>query len=141
MSPMRNKPVFRLLPLTLTVTVALLAAGCAVGPAYQRPSTPEPAAFKEAQGWVPAAPGDALERGPWWQLFGDAELDRLAGEAARANQEVAAAVANYAQARAVVAQQRASLFPVVSLGAGADRAGGGERSSSNQYRVSIGGSW
>ena len=141
MSPMRNKPVFRLLPLTLSVTVALLAAGCAVGPAYQRPSTPEPAAFKEAQGWVPAAPGDALERGPWWQLFGDAELDRLAGEAARANQEVAAAVANYAQARAVVAQQRASLFPVVSLGAGADRAGGGERSPSNQYRVSIGGSW
>ena len=127
MSPMRNKPVFRLLPLTLSVTVALLAAGCAVGPAYQRPSTPEPAAFKEAQGWVPAAPGDALERGPWWQLFGDAELDRLAGEAARANQEVAAAVANYAQARAVVAQQRASLFPVVSRGAGAHRAGGGGR--------------
>ncbi|MBQ5939018.1 efflux transporter outer membrane subunit [Massilia sp. AB1] len=131
----------RTTPTLLTLTLALLAGGCAVGPAYQRPSTPEPAAFKEAQGWVPAAPSDALERGPWWQLFGDAELTRLADEAARANQEVAAAVANYAQARAVVAQQRASLFPVVSLGAGADRAGGGERSPSNQYRVSIGGSW
>ncbi|MBQ5962431.1 efflux transporter outer membrane subunit [Massilia sp. ZL223] len=131
----------RTTPTLLTLTLALLAGGCAVGPAYQRPSTPEPAAFKEAQGWVPAAPSDALERGPWWQLFGDAELTRLAEEAARANQEVAAAVANYAQARAVVAQQRASLFPVVSLGAGADRAGGGERSPSNQYRVSIGGSW
>jgi len=135
MTPMRTKPTL------LTFALALLAAGCSVGPAYQRPSTPEPAAFKEAEGWVPAAPGDALERGPWWQLFGDAELNRLAGEAARANQEVAAAVANYAQARAVVAQQRASLFPVVSLGAGADRSGGGERSPANQYRVSIGGSW
>lgn len=139
MTFMRTTPTR--LTLTLTLTLALLAGGCAVGPAYQRPSTPEPATFKEAQGWVPAAPGDALERGPWWQLFGDAELTRLAEETARANQEVAAAVANYAQARAVVAQQRASLFPVVSLGAGADRAGGGERSPSNQYRVSIGGSW
>ncbi|MBQ5949488.1 efflux transporter outer membrane subunit [Massilia sp. ST3] len=135
---MRTIPILRL---PIVALAAALAAGCAVGPAYQRPSTPEPAAFKEAQGWVPAAPADALERGPWWQLFGDAELNRLADEAARANQEVAAAVANYAQARAVVAQQRAALFPVVSLGAGADRAGGGERSPSNQYRVSIGGSW
>ena len=138
MKPMRTIPSLR--PYIL-VLAAALAAGCAVGPAYLRPTTPEPAAFKEAQGWVPAAPADALERGPWWTLFGDAELNRLAEEAARANQQVAAAVANYAQARAVVAQQRAALFPVVSLGAGADRSGGGERAAASQYRVSIGGSW
>ncbi|WP_026354756.1 efflux transporter outer membrane subunit [Massilia niastensis] len=138
MKPMRISLIFRLPAMALA---ASLAAGCAVGPAYQRPTAPEPAAFKEAQGWVPAAPGDALERGPWWTLFDDAELNRLAERAASANQEVAAAVANYEQARSLVAQARASLFPTVSLGAGADRAGGGERSPSNQYRVSIGGSW
>ncbi|OON64557.1 RND transporter [Massilia sp. KIM] len=123
------------------LAVALATAGCSVAPPYERPSVPEPAAYKEAEGWIPAAPADTLDRGPWWKLFGDADLDRLADEALRANQEVAAAVANYAQARALVAQQRAALFPVVSLGAGAERAGGGERSPANQYRLSIGSSW
>jgi len=127
------------------IVVALALAGCTVGPAYQRPDPLQagtlPANFKELEGWVPAAPADTLERGPWWRLFADPELDRLAAEVDRANQNVAVAVANYNQARALVAQQRASLFPVVSLGAGADRAGGGERSSDNAYRLQIGASW
>jgi NodT family efflux transporter outer membrane factor (OMF) lipoprotein len=54
---------------------------------------------------------------------------------------VAAAVAAYAQARALVAQQRASLFPTVNLTGSADRNGGGNGSSANAYRLNIGGSW
>jgi len=128
------------------LAVAALLAGCAVGPAYERPAPLQAGAalagaYKEAEGWVPAAPADALERGSWWTLFEDPELDRLAKQVQAANQNVAVAVANYAQARALVAQQRASLFPVVSLGAGADRAGGGERSAGNAYRLQIGASW
>ena len=127
------------------LAIAVALAGCTVGPAYQRPELLQagalPANFKELAGWVPAAPADTLERGPWWTLFADPELDRLAAQVETANQNVAVAVANYAQARALVAQQRASLFPVVSLSAGADRAGGGERSTDNAYRVQIGASW
>lgn len=127
------------------LAIAVALAGCTVGPAYQRPEPLQagtlPANFKELAGWVPAAPADTLERGPWWTLFADPELDRLAAQVETANQNVAVAVANYAQARALVAQQRASLFPTVSLTAGADRAGGGERSSDNAYRVQIGASW
>jgi NodT family efflux transporter outer membrane factor (OMF) lipoprotein len=127
------------------LAVAVALAGCTVGPAYQRPEPLPagalPANFKELAGWVPAAPADTLERGPWWTLFADPELDRLAAQVETANQNVAVAVANYAQARALVAQQRASLFPTVSLTAGADRAGGGERSTDNAYRVQIGASW
>ena len=78
-----------------------------------------------AEGWLPAAPADLLDRGPWWQLFGDAGLNELAERVEVSNQNIAVAVANYAQARSIVAQQRASLFPVVSLGAGGDRAGPG----------------
>ena len=41
-------------------------AGCAVGPDYERPSAPVPAAYKEAtarrrRDWLPAAPADALD--------------------------------------------------------------------------------
>jgi NodT family efflux transporter outer membrane factor (OMF) lipoprotein len=136
---------------------ALLAAGvlsgCAFTPTYERPATPAPAAFKELQGWAPAAPADALERGPWWNLFGDPVLDGLASQVEVSNQNVAAAVAAYSQARAIVAEQRAALFPSVTLSGGANRNGSGGGSNnngsndnsngrtSNNYRLNIGSSW
>jgi NodT family efflux transporter outer membrane factor (OMF) lipoprotein len=122
--------------------MTLALAGCATGPAYQVPSAPLPAQFKEAQGWQPAAPADLLERGPWWELFGDATLNTLAQQVEVNNQNVAAAEARYAQARAIVAEQRAALFPVVTLDASANRSGGGgQQRSGNQYRVNIGANW
>jgi NodT family efflux transporter outer membrane factor (OMF) lipoprotein len=127
--------------LRLLALAALLLSGCAVGPAYQRPSAAEPAVFKEAGDWAPAAPADTLERGPWWTLFGDPLLDRLAASIEVSNQNVAAAVAAYAQARALVQQQRAALFPTVSLNASGDRAGGEGVTPDNRYRLTIGSSW
>ncbi|MDB5791010.1 MAG: transporter [Massilia sp.] len=132
----------RTTPIRLTlITLALGLAGCAVGPAYQRPATPEPVAFKELAGWVPAAPADALERGPWWQLFKDPVLNDLAAGVEVSNQNVAAAAAAYAQARALVAQQRAALFPTVSLGLSGDRSGVRSQGSESAYRLNLGGSW
>ncbi|MBC7610164.1 MAG: efflux transporter outer membrane subunit [Polaromonas sp.] len=126
----------------------LQVTGCAVGPTYQLPSTPEVSAFKEAGDWVPAVPADALERGPWWSLFGDPVLDQLAGRVEVSNQNVALAVGAYAQARALVRQQRASLFPSATLDGGASRSGSSGNSAtgtagrtSNNYQVSLGASW
>lgn len=123
--------------------LALLVTGCAVGPDYQRPATPDVSTFKEAEGWVPAAPADALERGPWWLLFGDPVLDQLAARVEVSNQNVAAAVAAYAQARALVREQRASLFPSVTLDGKSNRSasGGTNGSVDNNYQLGIGGSW
>ena len=124
------------------ILAASLLAGCAVGPAYKLPATPQPAAFKEAGPWQVAAPADMLEKGPWWTLFNDAQLNELAARVNIDNQNVAAAVANYAAARASVAQQRAQLLPTVTLNGGADRTGGGGSSGNNKsYRLSIGGTW
>ncbi|MFC4932748.1 efflux transporter outer membrane subunit [Massilia sp. GCM10023247] len=134
---MQNTPLRRLTLLAL----ALSLAGCAVGPAYQRPATPAPVAFKELDGWVPAAPADALERGPWWQLFQDPVLDELAAGVNVSNQNVAAAVAAYAQARALVAQQRAALFPALSLGLSGERSGVRGEGAGSSYRLNLGGSW
>ena len=123
---------------------ACLAGGCAVGPAYQRPATVQPAQFKEAQGWLPAAPADTLERGPWWALFGDPVLSQLAAGVEVSNQNVAAAVASYAQARALLREQRAALFPGVRLTAGSSRSGGGAGATSvagGNQRLAIGASW
>lgn len=118
-----------------------LLAGCAAGPAYQVPATPEPAAFKEAAGWIAAAPADTLERGPWWTLFNDPMLNTLAEQVEVSNQNVAAAVASYAQARALVQEQRASLFPSVGLNLSGERSGGRNADSENSFRSNIGASW
>ncbi len=126
------------------LALALALAGCAaVGPTYQRPAVDTPVAFKEGLGaWVPAAPADTLERGPWWQLFGDPVLDGLAERVAVDNQNVAQAVAAYRQARALVAEQRASLLPQLGLDLGASRrGGGGDTPGSSNFQVGIGGSW
>ncbi|ALK99727.1 RND transporter [Massilia sp. WF1] len=146
----------------IALAAAAMLAGCAVGPSYQRPTAPEPAAYKELQGWVPAAPADALERGPWWTLFGDPLLNDLAASVEVSNQNVAAAVAAYAQARALVTEQRASLFPSLTLNGSGTRSGtrgggsgsasvdangniiggGGEGSNARTaYRLSLGTSW
>ena len=128
--------------ITSAVLLAATLAGCAVGPTYERPSAPTPTAYKQAQDWVVAAPADAIDRGPWWNLFGDPVLDELEKRVEVSNQNVAAATAAYARAQALVREQRASLFPVVSLDGGASRSGGGGTSgASSRYQVGIGGSW
>ena len=83
---------------SVALVVALLSA-CAVTPAYERPDLPMPAVFKEAGAtWAPAAPADALDRGPWWEMFGDAELNRLSEQVQLSNQNIAAAVAEIGRA-------------------------------------------
>ena len=135
------------LPL-LAAALVLALGGCTVGPNYKTPTTADVSTFKEAEGWVPAVPADALERGPWWSLFNDPVLDQLQSRVDVSNQNVALAVASYAQARALVREQRASLFPSVTLDGGATRsrssgnvATGTTGRVGNNYQLSIGGSW
>jgi len=131
------------IPRRASLLLLLALSACAVGPSYQRPAFTAPLAYKEAEGWVVAVPADALDRGPWWALFGDAELDALAAQVEVSNQNVAAATAAYTQARALLAAQRASLFPVVSLSGGASRSrnGGSDGGARNNFQASIGASW
>jgi NodT family efflux transporter outer membrane factor (OMF) lipoprotein len=133
----------RTLSSSAVLALALALTGCALGPRYEKPAIDTPQAFKEGRGeWVRAVPADMLERGPWWSLFSDPVLDGLAARVEVSNQTVAAAVASYAQARALVAEQRASLFPLVTLDASANRSGGGGSTPTrSSYQVAIGGSW
>jgi NodT family efflux transporter outer membrane factor (OMF) lipoprotein len=131
-----------------TLVIALALAGCSVVPPYETPRAPVPVAFKEAPAsgatWLPAAPADALERGPWWTLFGDPELDALEAQVDISNQNVAQAVASYAQAQALVREQRAALFPVFTLDGSARRSGGKGQTgqiSANSYSLTAGASW
>jgi NodT family efflux transporter outer membrane factor (OMF) lipoprotein len=98
----------------------LLLAGCTVGPKYARPSVPAPPAdaYKEADGWKPAQPSDQLERGPWWEIFADPQLNALEAELATSNQDLKVLEARFRQARAIVGLNRSAQFPTISTGPG-----------------------
>lgn len=116
--------------------------GCALGPDYQRPELAAPAQFKQVEGWKAAAPADVLERGNWWALYGDAELNALAERLQLSNQNLAAAEAQYRQARALVRGARASFYPTLSGSAGVTRAGqgGGDSTIRTADGVTVSGS-
>ncbi|MET0935060.1 MAG: efflux transporter outer membrane subunit [Luteibacter sp.] len=97
-------------PLVLAVLAASLA-GCVVGPDYQRPDRPAPAAWKQ----VPAPTAAIAVPDGWWTLFGDAELDRHVQATLAANQDLAGALARYDQSRALLGVARADEFPDVTL--------------------------
>jgi NodT family efflux transporter outer membrane factor (OMF) lipoprotein len=140
-------------PRRLALPVLLLAGvgGCMVGPTYHRPTAPTAPAFKEAEGWAPSQPSDAADRKDWWTVFGDPTLNDLEAKVEVSNQTLAAAEAAYREAHALVAQDRAALFPTVSLGASVTQSGSGGGSSSQQstgggktrtvYQPTLGASW
>ncbi|MBN3728241.1 efflux transporter outer membrane subunit [Burkholderia sp. Ac-20379] len=120
--PSRSRHALRI---AVSAAVAALVAGCAVGPDYHRPDVSIPAAYKEApDGWKVAQPDDRTDRGAWWSVYRDPQLDDLMTKLDAANQSIAQYAAAYRQARALVAQARAAYFP--TLGA----TFGGTRSSS-----------
>ncbi|CAG9274510.1 NodT family efflux transporter outer membrane factor (OMF) lipoprotein [Paraburkholderia unamae] len=108
----------RLVAFTTLAVVSALSAlgGCTVGPDYVRPAMPVAATYKELEGtgWTLAQPADQASRGAWWTIYGDATLDALEAQVETANQNVQAAQAHFRAARANVAQQRSSFFPLVT---------------------------
>ncbi|WP_294239420.1 efflux transporter outer membrane subunit [uncultured Sphingomonas sp.] len=107
-----------------SVLPLLALAGCSMAPDYRPPTTVAiPASFKEAPGWAPATPSDAVARGEWWSLFGDPVLDGLERRVSVTNQNVAAARAAYQAARALVIVQRSSLFPTITGSASGQHSG------------------
>lgn len=130
-------------PVLVLLVAALAVSGCAnLAPKYEVPAVETPVAFKQGRGaWVPAAPADTLERGPWWELFDDPVLNGLAAQVEVNNQNVAAAVASYAQARAITREQRAALFPQVNLDSRRSVTGGPEQPTRRSYQLNIGASW
>ncbi|RYX90426.1 MAG: efflux transporter outer membrane subunit [Comamonadaceae bacterium] len=105
----------------MAVACAAVLAGCGTPPRYQKPAVEMPAAWLLEAPWRTSAPNDLAAKGPWWERFGDPQLNALQQRAITANQTLAAAGARLAQARATVAVNNSSLFPQLSLGTRAVR--------------------
>ncbi len=113
------------------VLLALLLAGCTVGPDY-RPPHPSiassfsemPQASKQRAASRPVSGGDVAQR--WWTNFHDRELDQLVARAIAGNRDLQQAASRVRQARAERGLARAALQPTVDVTAGYSRARGSE---------------
>ena len=103
------------------VALTLLLASCSLAPPLKTPDIPTADAYKELGPWTQAQPADRLPRDSWWTLYDNAELDELETTLIAGNPTLAAALANYAQARALADQARAGLFPTLGVNASVGR--------------------
>jgi NodT family efflux transporter outer membrane factor (OMF) lipoprotein len=114
---------------TLLPLAALALTGCSLIPAYQRPSVPAPTHWPQTE-------ADAAETPTaWWTGFGSPALDGWVAQALAANQDLAAAVARIAQARAVAAIAGAAVWPTLDASLGvtdSDRSGNAAFSGGTQ---------
>jgi NodT family efflux transporter outer membrane factor (OMF) lipoprotein len=129
--------MMRLSPTALAVSaLALLAAGCTVGPTYHQPSVPQAPAWKENAvpppnppngSWKQAEPSDQALRGQWWTIYNDPQLNALEDRIAVSNQTLKAAAEQYLQARQQVQIARSQYYPTLAAGPSIERV----RSSTN----------
>jgi NodT family efflux transporter outer membrane factor (OMF) lipoprotein len=122
--------------------LALLLAGCTVGPSYQRPApVPDAPDWKENAPpppnppngtWKQAEPSDQVLRGQWWQLYNDPQLNALEDKVAISNQTLKAATEQYFQARDQVQAARSQFYPTLAAGPSISRT----RESYNQPNTS-----
>jgi NodT family efflux transporter outer membrane factor (OMF) lipoprotein len=123
---------------------AVLLAGCKVGPDYVRPNTPTPLTYKELpappEGWTYAKPADGTGGGDWWTIFADPDLTALEARVTVDNQNVKAAEAAYRQAKALIDEARAGLYPTLSASGGVTR-GQSNTITSNSANVQAQATW
>ena len=114
--------------LLVSGALALLAAGCAVGPDYHRPQTQVPSAYRFA---ADSGPDSFADRG-WWEIYQDPVLLDLLKEALANNLDVRIAAARVDAARANLGAAHMQQLPQVAIGAGAQRA------RTSQYELPLG---
>ncbi|MEN6625801.1 MAG: efflux transporter outer membrane subunit [Candidatus Sumerlaeia bacterium] len=127
-------------PLRFTAAVCLiLLAGCKLGPNYQRPAADAGAQFRGATAET-ASIGDL----PWWEVFGDPQLQGYIRTALENNKDLKIAVARVAEARAAARIAQSEFFPQVNgYGTGArtrlsERTNKGIGSISGTFETPIG---
>ncbi len=90
--------------------MALLLAGCTVGPNYKRPQVAVPASFRAPEP-LPENQADSLADLKWFEVFRDPQLQSLIKLALAQNYDLRDAVARVDEARANLGITRSSQYP------------------------------
>ncbi len=96
--------------------VAMLIAGCSIGPDYVRPTVAVPPAWR-----IDYAAAADVANTRWWEAFGDPVLNELIETSLRGNLDVRIAAARVDQLIGSLRTTRAQLFPQIGYGVDASR--------------------
>src|SRR6516164_3432790 len=98
--------------------LAVILAGCKVGPDYKRPALDVPGNFRNA----PEKPAtNSLADLSWYELFPDENLQNLIRIALTNNYDLRIAITRVEQARQAVIEVRSGMLPQIGYGAGVGR--------------------
>ena len=89
---LRHLSIFRSPAFALLLLGFLSIGGCSVGPKYVKPTMQIPPAYMENANWKTAQPGDQVQKGNWWEIFQDPQLNALEEKLTVSNQSLRAAV-------------------------------------------------
>jgi NodT family efflux transporter outer membrane factor (OMF) lipoprotein len=117
----------------ISLTLALVLAGCATTSPQLSPQVAPPPVYDEA----PASAASAVSA-EWWSAFGSGELQALVAEALAGSPDLAVAMERVRQAEAQVRIAGASLFPALdaSLGTRGAKSEGEKSSRSSSATLS-----
>lgn len=131
-----RRPAVALELMVLLALVLGLLAGCST-PQADTPPAPLPAlpaAWQSPVPWVQARPAGHLDKGRWWSVFCDADLDALIAEGQRSSPTLDIVAARLKQAQAATQFARAALLPRVDASLRSAR----QQTSANRPAASYG---
>jgi NodT family efflux transporter outer membrane factor (OMF) lipoprotein len=121
------KPLSKL-PTLVSVAVAAVLAGCAVGPDFQRPDPPLAEQYVAPKATTAANPADRQElvlgespSNEWWHFFGSDALDQIVARALASNRRLTAEQWSLAQSQELVTAKAGGRWPQVDGTAGVGR--------------------
>ena len=130
------------------MVLALLLAGCMVGPDYRTPEVSAPAAWHSTmKGGLKAISPKVEQLAQWWSGLGDPKLSQLIEEAAANNLDLKLAQARLREARSRRGISAAERFPTLNASAGANRSrsseemGSGNGNTSETFFAQFDASW
>jgi len=100
--------------ISLSLILALLVAGCMVGPSLEKPVVASEEQFR-----FDSIAGDSMINLAWWEMFGDPLLDTMIYLALEHNQDILIAMSRIEQAYAVLGMSKADLYPAFGYNVGA----------------------
>jgi multidrug efflux system outer membrane protein len=113
---MNTRSLFRAARVPAAVAaLALTAAGCTVGPNYERPKLEPPVQYRGQAGEAAAA---SLADATWWQIYQDEALQGLIREGIANSLDLRAASARVVESRALAGVAKSYLYPDVGVGFG-----------------------
>ncbi len=110
--------------ISIAVIMTAAFAGCMrVGPDYRRPELGFniPPSFQQDHGTPPEPEAGETSKDPWWEAFGDPQINRLVEETLTGNLDIQKTAAVILEFQGRLTQARSNRFPAINLGGEAAR--------------------